>query len=208
MRCAGAQQYLAAAVDGELAPRRQRAFDRHLAGCAVCRTELASTERLLGAVAGLPREAAVPPRLEQATLRAVRLAAAAEEERAATSWWVALRIPALVAAAAAVVLAVVSTQRGGVTPSTTKPAPRVAAARPASGPAPGTRMAARRRPSRILASRVPSEPPGDLATNADLFVDLPILRNMEKLQHFDAIRTTTLDDVPQTPDGGQDQPNG
>jgi len=32
-------------------------------------------------------------------------------------------------------------------------------------------------------------------------MDLPLLRNMEKLEHFEAIRTTTLDD-------GVEQSNG
>ena len=203
MRCGPAQQFLAAAVDGELSPRRRRALDEHLAGCTTCRSELATTERLLAAVGGLPGEAPVPPRLEQATLRAVRLAAAAEKERGATSWWTTLRLPALVFATGALLLAVVSSQRSSVTP----PAPARVAVAPKPAP-PQTRLAAKRRPSKVLAARVPSEPPGELATNVDLFVDLPILRNMDKLEHYDAIKTTTLDDVPQTPDGGEDQPNG
>src|SRR5262249_35788439 len=127
MRCDRAQQLLAAAVDGELSLRRRRALDEHLAGCATCRSELATTERLLAAVGGLPGEGPVPPRLEQATLRAVRLAAAAEQERAARSWWTVLRLPALAVATAALVVAVVSFQRGG-TPSAPEPAARVAAA--------------------------------------------------------------------------------
>jgi len=205
MRCERAQQLLAAAVDGELSPRPRRALDEHLAGCASCRSELATTERLLAAVGGLPADAPVPPRLEQATLRAVRLAVAEEKERAARSWWITLRLPALAIATAALLVAVISSQRGG-TPPAPQPAARVAVA-PKTPPAP-TRLAAKRRASKMLAARVPSQPPGDLAANVDLFMDLPILRNMDKLQHFDAIQMTTLDDVPQTPDGGEDQPNG
>ena len=48
---------------------------------------------------------------------------------------------------------------------------------------------------------VPAEPPPELAAAPELFVDLPLLRNMEKLEHFETIRTTTLDD-------GEEQSNG
>ena len=47
----------------------------------------------------------------------------------------------------------------------------------------------RRRPP----GSVPSEPPPDLAARPDLFVDLPMLRNLERLEHFEAIQTTTLE---------------
>src|SRR3989442_13688882 len=82
MRCQRARKWMTAAVDGELSPRRRRALDGHLAACAACRRELAVTERMLTALEGLPMEAAGSARLEQATLRRVRLAAADEAERA------------------------------------------------------------------------------------------------------------------------------
>jgi hypothetical protein len=56
--------------------------------------------------------------------------------------------------------------------------------------------AACERPARSVPP--PSEPPAELAAAPDLFVDLPILRNMEKLEHFEAISTTTLDDGDQS----------
>ena len=40
---------------------------------------------------------------------------------------------------------------------------------------------------------MPSEPPPDLAARPDLFVDLPMLRNLDRLEHFEAIQTTTLE---------------
>ena len=49
--------------------------------------------------------------------------------------------------------------------------------------------ALRRRPP----GGVPSEPPPDLAARPDLFVDLPMLRNLDRLEHFEAIQTTTLE---------------
>jgi hypothetical protein len=43
---------------------------------------------------------------------------------------------------------------------------------------------------------VPSQPPPELAARPDLFVDLPMLRNLERLEHFEAIQTTTLGEEP------------
>jgi hypothetical protein len=40
---------------------------------------------------------------------------------------------------------------------------------------------------------VPSDPPPELTARPDLFVDLPILRNLERLEHFESIQTTTVE---------------
>jgi hypothetical protein len=48
---------------------------------------------------------------------------------------------------------------------------------------------------------VPEEPPAELASRPDLFVDLPILDNLEKMEHFDAI--ATMEDADPT---GSDTP--
>src|SRR5690349_1169716 len=87
MRCHRAQRLMTAAVDGELSPVRRGQLDRHLAACESCRRELGATERVLTALEALPAEAEVPIRLEQDTLRRVRLAAAEPEERAERRGW-------------------------------------------------------------------------------------------------------------------------
>jgi hypothetical protein len=194
MRCGRAQMFMTAAVDGELTPRRRRALDRHLAGCEACRVELGTTERMLRALDALPMEAAVPDRLEAATLRQVRLLAAEAEEQATTPWWRRwYPLPAFAATAVAVLLLAVGiVRRTGEMPaavSVPEPSQKIARATP---------PAARKPPVQVAESKKiappPSEPPPELAAAPDLFMDLPILRNMEKLEHFDAIRTTTLDD--------------
>jgi hypothetical protein len=38
----------------------------------------------------------------------------------------------------------------------------------------------------------PTEPPPDLAAAPELFMNLPIIRNMEKLEHFEAITMVEL----------------
>ena len=58
-----------------------------------------------------------------------------------------------------------------------------------------SRMVASREGGAVrVAKNIPAEPPPELAAAPELFMELPILRNLEKLEHFEAIRTTTLDD--------------
>ena len=64
------------------------------------------------------------------------------------------------------------------------------------------------RPPRRFAEAPPAEPPAKLAEAPDLFVDMPIIRNLDKMTHFEAIQTTTLDDEPATPDGLEPPSNG
>jgi len=193
---------MTAAVDGELSPGRRSALDRHLAGCPVCRGEQAASERILGVLDALPMAASVPERLEQATLRRVRVLAAEEDERAARRWWRGwVPLPAVaIAAMATLVLAIAITRRGtDIGPARLESAParqRVARAVPPSAPAPEARV--RRVP--------PAEPPPELAAAPELFVDLPLLRNLDKVKHFEAIQTTTLDD--ETPSGEEAPSDG
>jgi len=202
MRCHRARKWMTAAVDGELSPRRRRALDGHLAACAACRRELAVTERMLAALEGLPMEAAVSARLEQATLRRVRLAAADEAERApASRWRLWLPLPAFALATAAVlVLAIGIVRRAGEVPGApaVRPAPKGDARDVAPAPP----------PRRVVKGPPPAEPPAKLAEAPDLFVDMPIIRNLDKMTHFEAIQTTTLDDEPATPDGQEPPSNG
>jgi anti-sigma factor RsiW len=192
------------AVDAELSPRRARAVERHVTGCPSCRAELAATRALLEGVRALPGEAAVTAALEQATFRAVRRAAAAEDEARAGAWW---RMPALSMVAAAASLAALAVGLGRRMDDPSPPAPtplevaRPADQRPAdhrpapSGVAPARspeRTEVARRP--VVSPEVPAEPPPELAARPDLFVELPILRHMEKLEHLDAIQATALGD--------------
>ena len=204
MRCRRAQRWMVAAVDGELAPRRRRVLDGHLASCPDCGREMASTGAVLERVAALAMGCTVPSHLEQATLRRVRLMAAAEAQRsAARGWWAGFRVPALALATAAVAIVAVGLTRGtGDRWLVAPPAldeHRVAAQAPAKERP--LVVASRERPAPKAAENLPVEPPAELAAAPDLFIELPILRNMEKLEHFEAIRTTTLDD-------GGEQSNG
>jgi hypothetical protein len=205
------------ALEETLAPRRRRALDDHLAACPSCRQEIATTERLFGVLDALPMEADVPARLEQATLRAVRIAAAEEAEhqaeRAPGFRWFRVMMPAF-AAAAAVAVAVVATQRstpppGTAASATAKPAPaQVAKAVPRSKSESESRVVAAARPApreaRPQLAAVPVDLPVELSERPDLLFALPMLHNLDKLEHFEKIETTVLDDDMGQPPGDAD----
>jgi anti-sigma factor RsiW len=179
MRCRTARTWIVAARDGELDARRRRALDRHLGRCERCRSEQVSIEGVLAALDGLSLTAEVPARLEADVLRQVRgLAADAEVERSAAGTWVRRIAPAL-GATAVVALALVGVRSPEAPPPASDPLPRVVA--PAVARSENPVVARRSR------AKVPVDPPAELASRPDLFVDLPMLREMDKLQHFDAI---------------------
>jgi len=206
MRCGRAQQWMTAAVDGELAPRRQRALERHVAGCAACRSELSATDQLLSSLEALPMEAAVPPALEQATLRRVRIAAAEAEAVTTRGWWESWRTPALALASMATLALAVGLLRGAGEGPGMRSAAKPAAERVARAPvAPESAPPSRQARGRAALPEPPREPPPELAAAPELYMDLPILRNLEKLQNFEAIRTTTIEDPA---DGQGERSNG
>ena len=196
MRGGSVQKLIVAAVDGEITPERRRDLDEHVAACTDCLTELRATEALLGVLDSLPQEAEVPPLVEAGTLRRMRIAAADERERKERRWgW--FPVPVLAAAGVAVLaLAINLRPEGGqVTP---QPAtPKAAGGRQlARAPEPEAAPAAPRREVAVAAAdhdaTPPADPPPDLAAAPELFMNLPIIRNMEKLEHFEAITMVEL----------------
>ncbi|HLK10492.1 MAG TPA: zf-HC2 domain-containing protein [Candidatus Binatia bacterium] len=205
MRCGRARRWMAAAFDDELGPRRRRGLDRHLARCEACRDEMAVSGRLAEALARLPATAEVPAAVEQATLRRVRVLAAEDDERwSARALWLRVLLPAL-ATAGVVVVAALGTLR---MPAGRQAERRVAERAPAAVAGRSEKrveVADADESTRRAGHGRPPGPPPALAAAPELFVDLPLLHNMEKLEHFEAIRTTTLDD--DTP-GEEPQSNG
>src|SRR5262249_4900479 len=106
MRCQTARRWITTDLAGELPASRVRRLSRHVERCEGCRRErtaYAALDRLLG---DLPLEASPSPRLEQDTLRRVRLAAAGEDAAEGRPWaWLKMGAPAL-AGAAVLLLAV------------------------------------------------------------------------------------------------------
>ena len=191
MRCRTARQWMTITLADEPPPRTRRALERHLEGCEGCRQERTAYAALDRALGLLPMEASVPVGLERAVARRVR--GAADEVPAARRlpWW--LGVPAL-AGAAVLALAVRGPILRSDTPAVSPPGQvPMMVVMPAATPRPAPHPEQHARPRRVPAT-VPSEPPPDLAARPDLFVDLPILRNLERLEHFEAIQTTTLDE--------------
>jgi anti-sigma factor RsiW len=196
---------MATAIDGDISAADREALERHVEACATCRRELAATQALFAALDELPREREVPLALEAATLRRVRMTAADEAEAAARRWWGWLPVPLLAAAGASAVALVIATRPGDVADSPSGPAPAAEPPRIARAPAPPAPTAAERgrgapEPGRDVAGPAelataatpPAEPPPDLAAAPELFMNLPIIRNMEKLEHFEAISMVQL----------------
>jgi anti-sigma factor RsiW len=188
------------ALAGELSGRRSQRLTKHIDGCAGCRREWEAYTALDRVLGSLPLEAALPPRLEQVTLRNARLAEA--EATKSRRWWIGVAIPALAATAVVVVAARLSLQDTELTPAPAPAAParavtppphrappRVAERTPAPAPSPAPASPQHRR----VARGVPSQPPPELAARPDLFVNLPLLRNLDKVQHYDAIQTIAVD---------------
>jgi RNA polymerase sigma-70 factor (ECF subfamily) len=180
-----------AALDGEITTTEREALAAHLSGCEACRAEAGATRRMHQALEALPQATEMPTGLEQAALRRVRAVLAEEDAAAAApgwSWW-------WVSAPLAAAVAVVALWRVPPGPEPAPPA-EVVAARPAAPPEAGVATASRRAEPRAAAGEaapVPPPPP-QVAEALDLFLDMPILENMEKLENFDAIRTVDVGD--------------
>ena len=189
------------ALAGELSGRRSQRLTKHMDGCAGCRREWEAYTALDRVLGSLPLEAALPPRLEQVTLRNARLAAA--EATKSGRRWLNVAVPALAATAVVVVAARLSLQDTEPVPA---PAP-AAPARPVTAPSATARVPGRvaeRAPApapsaaaspqrRRVVRDVPSEPPPELAARPDLFINLPLLRSLDKVQHYEAIQTIAVD---------------
>jgi anti-sigma factor RsiW len=209
MRCRGARRSLLAALDGELGTAEREALNTHLSGCEACRTAADETARLHRALAGMAQVADPPVSLESATLRRVR-GVLGEEAHARAGfgggglwWWVAAPLAATLAG-----VLVWRSHPGGAPsgPALVEVPPMIAAEqRLAAGEAPNRRT--EQAGSRPVGGTVRDEspeapvPPPRVAEALDLFLEMPILENMEKLENFDAIRTVDVGEGTRTEDG-------
>ena len=192
MRCRTARRSLLAARDGELAPVVREALDAHLSACEACRALAGETARLHRALAAMPQRADVPPGLAEATLRRVHAEMADDAAPRGAWWWMAAPLAAGLA---------------GVVMWHTWPTP---IAPPQQEPTASQKVEPAVIAPKQVASKAAAEPAASGATDAaelppqvaqslDLYLDMPILENMEKLQNYDAIRTV---DVGEGENGG------
>ena len=199
MRCSRVQRRLVSYIDEMLAERQRAAVDAHLNQCPTCAADVAEIRRLHGAVDELP----VPPLpagFEAELMRKVR-----DASEPAASPWVRWYVP-LTAAACTAGLALYLVGRMPRPEEQTltrnsvpvvEELPKVASVksvelRPA--PAPKPPEATRAAPPQQSASfyEPPVEPaPPELHDALDLFVDFPIIRDLEKFEHYYTIWTDT-----------------
>jgi hypothetical protein len=189
MRCQTARHWITRDLAGELSSGRAGRLAQHVEGCEGCRREQTAYAALDGMLGALTLDGPLPPRLEQDTLRRVRLAASEDEAPERSGVWRWLRVGAPALAGAAVLMLAVRAVQPPAEPASPEPLAAYGASKHAAAPPAAAKPATRRR----AAASVPSQPPPELAARPDLFVNLPVLRNMEKLQHYEAIETTTLD---------------
>ena len=194
MRCRKARRNILAALDGELGTAERESLNAHLSDCEACRAAADETTRLHRALAGMPQATDLPVGLETATLRRVRGVLAMEGSGRAGFetglwWWLAAPLAATLAG----VLVWRSLPGDGPPASEFVTAEQASRERLATGGAPD--RAAEQVASRAAEGGHASEaaaPPPRVAETLDLFLEMPILENMEKLQNFDAIRTVDL----------------
>jgi hypothetical protein len=207
MHCDRARTIMISAMDEPITDAQRRELAAHVRGCERCEREQRQLERLTAALDRLGDEVAVPPGLEGEVLRRIR-----EPAEAGPSLIERLRAwmsPPALAAACAAGLILVLTLAERATPPVVAPRP-VARAPVEPGMAPT--VTARATPAArggagtddgeavVMASASDrwtspdGPPPAELEGALPLLLDLPILRNMEKLEHYDNIATTTLAD--------------
>jgi cell division septation protein DedD len=212
MRCTTVRRMMIETPDAE-----QSALAAHLVVCEGCRREQAKIRRLVLALEGLGGEVSVPAGLETAVLRRVRSADGASPSWAARlRGWTSTPMLAAGAAVAALLIVVLAGERGGppagpevvARPRAVEMPVRLAgaategaAAVPPGEAAGGAEEAA---PIRVASGPAapPAEPPADLAASLPMLLDLPILRNMEKLENYDRIEALSLVDQPEAPGPG------
>jgi len=191
--CTGVAEELVAYLDGEQPDGERQRVETHLGTCLTCRRELERVRRvrtLLGSLRSIEPsadfQAAFRRRLDAAPPRLAR-------RRRAMVWGAPL-----LAAAAAVALVVYSFATR--LPPGRQPAPATVAAahRPAaSGAASGeTRVAAQHheeqgasgRPDVAVANDDLDQYPPELIEHPELFLHYPVVRRLQRLQHFEEVR--------------------
>jgi hypothetical protein len=200
MNCGEAQDLIVSGRDVPATANDAAALAAHVASCESCRRTQGETDRLMAALGTLPGEAAVHAGIEARTMR--RVHDVLDTERSRRPWrllaqW--LPAPALAAVAMAVIVS-----WWPATPESPSPLPgRPMASRAVPADGPDARLAraggsteratdgARR--AEAVAEPAQAAPPAELAGAVDMFLELPILEHMEKLQNFETIYTTEVD---------------
>lgn len=201
--CEAIAEELVAYADGELDHATHGRVDAHVGVCLACRRELSRLAKVDAALRGLPR---LEPSADFAERLRERLEREAAVEPVGRRPWVRAAqwgLPALAAAAAvAIVLRSTLVPPAGDTPERFDPAPIAIAPDPAPVPEPPARVAdapaPKPAPAEVasvpgtdLADVAPEDLPPELLEQPEFFLRLPVVRRLEKLEHFDQVRQHT-----------------
>jgi anti-sigma factor RsiW len=190
--CEAIAEDLVAFVDGELPEAERAPVEAHVAGCLACRREIERIAKVSALVAGLPR---IEPSAELEERMRWRLAAGASAADAAArtrrrGWRPVFWGVPVLAAAAAIALVwywsmVRPTPNGLLAPRGRQVA--VAPARPDRT----EQLAGERETERAVAAAPglsPEDLPPDLVEHPELFLRYPVVRRLNKLEHFEEVR--------------------
>jgi anti-sigma factor RsiW len=185
---------LIAFLDGELGESERRQIATHVSTCLVCRRELDRLTTVQRWVADLPD---IEPSAEFAEQFWDRMDAeptgARPKLRSLRSLWWAL--PALAAAAVLAVSFQFMSRLPSAPTRPATPAERVVQALPAQADRPTAATVAAEatlkdgsRQAASVDDMRPEDLPPDLLEHPDLFLRLPVVRHLEKLEYFEAVR--------------------
>jgi len=213
--CRRIQRRIMPFVDGKLDAGEQATVAAHVQGCPACGEEVAAARSLCNLLDRTPGGGAPAADVEDAIVRRIR--AAGQQEEVATRGWLRWLVP-VTAGLCTAGLAVYLTVGDGSPERATGPHGRETAAtldhprasreraeraertagdpiagraqtagRPAA--APGSEDAAEQEAAPTLMAA--DDPPVELRDTLDLFVDFPIIDELDKFEHYDAIWSVT-----------------
>jgi hypothetical protein len=204
--CEQVTSELVAFLDGELPDAERRPVAAHLSTCLGCRREVERLGTVQRWVAGLPpREPSTGFATEFWRRINAEQATVPTSRRRRRVW--PLAVPAMAAAA----MLALATRFIATAPDTTRSAP-AAPPQVAGGPAsqiPAPAVAANRAarepaaPAQVANAddQLPDDLPPELIEHPELFLRLPVVRRLEKLEHFEEVRQRTPDEGGNSPDG-------
>jgi anti-sigma factor RsiW len=190
LHCEDVREDLVAYLDGELSDGARARVQEHVATCLACRREIERLTRLAAWVGALPRVEPAADFDERMWQRLETDGAAMAHRRA----WRPARwsLPALAAAAAVALALYSSLERPGTHAVTPGGGERVAAKAVTGDEAPA-RVAdgagGRDHESELAAATEPSleNVPPELVEHPELFLRYPVVRRMNKLEHFEEV---------------------
>jgi anti-sigma factor RsiW len=180
---------LVAYLDGELGDADRARIEAHLGTCLACRRELEQFRRLRALIDGVRPLDLSADFTERMWQRLDPLPAGATRRRTRVVLWAA---PALAAAAALGIVWYSSIGRLGNESTATAPRSIAAAARPHEGKEQAVASRDRARegaaPGDVASADDVAEYPPELVDHPELFLHLPVVRRLHKLEHFEEVR--------------------